>query len=262
VLEADFEERFAAAVLGFGTDSLRAKAVLAGLHERSLVLLDANNRRYRLHELIQAIAAKVFEYEAHSLGGTTEARLSAARQHSKTYCAELLVRINDGLSAADYEAKKQALEPLKLELENLPAAIASVKASFQTGRKLDKQEESILMETIELIGQGLELAFSDQIPPAQQREALDNPLIGEASWMLAQFHAEYIGDLATGRKFANWALKQFCKMGDARIKQVRESLKRWRKATPRSRAFDRTMRVLMARIAKEAEQAPTSQEDL
>jgi hypothetical protein len=252
ILRQDFEERVAAAVLNFGTDSLRAKSLLSTLRERSLILFDMNNQRYRLHELIQEVAAKVFEYgEDKSLAATSAERLAAARWRFTAYSADLIMRLNDGLATDDTTTQRQFLKALQSELQNLPTIFNALIADVQSGVPLDPNKLYTAIGSLQFVETSLELVFGSKDLMARARKQFDQLQLAEFCWYVAHFEATLMGNLVLARKWARRALLRFNTHSDRRAREVRSAVANWRSGAPRPEGLDRMVRAAVRRLSEE-----------
>ncbi len=127
VFPADFEEGAGAAVLV--VEPLVARDALSKLMDRHLVMFDENNRRYRLHDLLREIAAKVFDRGAtHPLGVSSAQRLTDAAKRHAEYYDRYFSPMSGGFQ--NKETAQVALEKLqwfKRERANVMCAMAWAK---------------------------------------------------------------------------------------------------------------------------------------
>jgi hypothetical protein len=127
VFPADFDEDAAVAVLA--VERTDAKDALSKLLDRHLVMFDENNRRYRLHDLLREIAAKVFDRGAtHPLGVSSAQRLTDAAKRHAEYYDRYFSPMSGGFQ--NKETAQVALEKLqwfKRERANVMCAMAWAK---------------------------------------------------------------------------------------------------------------------------------------
>jgi hypothetical protein len=127
VFKADFELKVATVVLDCPLE-ITTKDFLASLQDRSLVLFDESNKRYRLHDLFRDIALKVFDRGAtHELARSSEQRLNSAGNRYTVYCRELLSRTVDLMRNENFIANPTT----KAELLNLQTGVLQAAQGVQ-----------------------------------------------------------------------------------------------------------------------------------
>ncbi|HEY0834885.1 MAG TPA: NB-ARC domain-containing protein, partial [Azospirillum sp.] len=131
VFPADFDPRAAAAVWRVEEDE--AKRTLTTLLGRSLVLFDTDERRYRLHDLMRPVAARVF-----AVAGVedpepgSEGRLFGANlRHAEHFCNVLGEA--DDLFLKGHDGVLQGLRLYDREAKNITTAAAWVRENAKEG---------------------------------------------------------------------------------------------------------------------------------
>jgi hypothetical protein len=127
VFKADFELKVATHVLGYPLE-LTTRDSLTSLQDRSLLLFDESNVRYRLHDLFRDIAEKAFDWgEMHDLARSSEQRLRDARDRYTAYCTDLLSRTVELLRSENFGSSTT----MNAELFNLKTGVLQAAQGVQ-----------------------------------------------------------------------------------------------------------------------------------
>jgi hypothetical protein len=244
IVNGDFDESLAATVMDLGETQTQVRDILTKLFERSLILFDENNSRYRLHDLIREVAAKVFHWVGdHPLQATSEKRRDDANKRYLRYGSELLAIAATGFKELkDHKAQRELMATLKPEFGNL---VGTFKAALVNLESAKQGEGMFDLRQIDpsLVGMGLgglsfiqgALRHLSQTPNKDEnlRKQLESLTFANAYLLVAKHNTTHPiiqnrHDFATAIEFAERALVILEAHNDPRVDEVRVNIAEWR----------------------------------